>query len=244
MKRMFKLEMYRYRHSPYLISILGVLVICSLISAFSGTYDSVITAFTSISKDTMPLVMAGAIYAGLSLTKDFSSGMIRHYIAGGYSRIAIVLCKYLHYIFGCISLVFFYPVISVAFYSIGCPLGTSAGALVTNVLLCFSRTLPLYLAIYSIFFIICFLIHKGAVAMAAAVAASIFMVVFTNRLFYSGPDTLHRIFTYSPIIQIQEVAKRNLALGKYGISVAISVLLLLITLAVSVITFKREEMKG
>ena len=63
MKGMLKAELFKFTHSYSLWIIIGVLVIFCGISTITGTYSSAENALINISKDSMVLILASAVFS-------------------------------------------------------------------------------------------------------------------------------------------------------------------------------------
>ncbi len=216
MKGMLKAESFKFSHSSALWIIIGALVAFCSISILTGTYSSAENALIGISKDSMALILAGAVYGSIVLTDDFSNGLLRHFVSIGYKRTAVVLAKLVHYIAGCTLLILAYQTTSVSLAALVQGVETSFPSVIGKTFLASLRSLPLYWGILGLFFLLAVWIKKGAIAAGASVAVSIVLVVFTNR-FYSGASMLE----YSPIIQISEIAGGTVT-SAYYVSVLLS----------------------
>lgn len=237
MKGMLKAELFKFSHSYSLWIIISVLIASCSISIVTGTYSSAENALINISKDSMVLVLAGAIYDSIILTDDFSNGLLRHFISNGYKRAAIVLAKFVHYIAGCSILIFAYQVISVSLAAFVQGVETSFPAVIGRTLLIFLQSLPLYCGIFGLFFFLAVLIKKGVIVVSVSVAASILLVVFTNK-FYSADSS---ILKYSPIIQINEVANGTIT-STHFISILLSLAILAACVWGSIVIFDHDEL--
>jgi len=234
---MLKAELFKFKHSYALWIILGVISASCTISIVTGTYGSAEQTLTNIAKDSMVPILACAIYSAIILTEDFSSKILRHYIANGYKRSSILLAKLVHFIVGCSILLFAYPAICVVIAAILQGVETSFAAVLRNLLLSFAQSLPLYFGIFGLFFLFSVLIQKGVIVAGTSVAASILIVVFTNKL-YRGASS---ILSYSPIIQIGRIADGTVSFH-YFVSILLSIAVLAVCVAGSVIKFNHDEL--
>lgn len=237
MKGMLKAELFKFTHSYSLWIIIGMLVISCGISTITGTYSSAENALINISKDSMVLILASAVYGSIILTEDFSNGLLRHFVSNGYKRTNIVLAKVVHYIVGCSILLLAYQVISVSFAALIQGVETSFLTVVRITIFTSLQLLPLYWGVLGLFFLLAVLIKKGVIVVGVSVATSILLVVFTNKL-YSGTSS---ILKYSPIIQISEVANGTVT-SFYFISILLSMIVLVVCVLGSVIKFNHDEL--
>lgn len=237
MKGMLKAELFKFTHSCSLWIIIGVLVASCGISIFTGTYSSAENALKNISKDSMVLILASAVYGAVILTDDFSNGLLRRFVANGYKRGAVILAKFVHYLAGCCILIFAYQAVSISLAALIQGVETSFAAVICKTFLTSAQLFPLYCSIWGLFFLLAVLIKKGVVVMGVSVAASIFLVVFTNKL-YSGTSS---ILKYSPIIQISEAASGTVT-NIYYASCLLSLAVLGACVWASVIKFQHDEL--
>lgn len=237
MKGMLKAEQFRFRNSYTLWVIIGVITAACAFSIIMGIYDSAEQTLRNIAKDSMVPILACAIYGAVILTDDFSNGLLRHYIAGGYSRISILIAKLVHYIFGCGVLLLVYPCLCVSLAAVLHGTETTFLLVVREMILAFFRSLPLYLGIFGMFFLFAVLVKRGGVVAGISVAVSILLVVFTNRLYGSGIS----ILKFSPIIQLGEVAAGKVT-GIYFVSVLLSLAVLAVCVLGSILKFNRDEL--
>lgn len=98
-------------------------------------------------------------------------------------------------------------------------------------------SLPLYWGIFGLFFLFSALIQKGVIVVGVSVAASILLVVFTNKL-YNGTSSLLR---YSPIIQIGEIANGTVSNFYVG-SILLSIGILAACVLGSILKFNHTEL--
>lgn len=233
MINLLNLEFKKFIYTYYLWIILIVLILSSCISIMTGVFSDPNLLSDSIYSDSMVFLIAGAIYAGLSITSDFNDGFIRHYLITFNQRQYIIFAKYLHFMFGCILLLLLYPMItlliSIVFYHANEPM-----LLIKNLMFDLLRVMPYYCALFSIFFMISILSKKDGISLGVTIPLSIILVVFTERLLPSI-----EFLVYSPIIQIQETLQN----GFNGtlLPIFIAFLIILATLSISVIKFKHDE---
>ena len=237
MKGMLKAELFKFKHSCALWIILGVISASSMVSVVTGTYRSAEQTLIAISKDSMVPILACVIYSSIILTEDFSSGILRHYIANGYKRSSIVLAKFIHYIAGSSILLFLYPAICVLLAAAIQGIETSFMSVIGKMLSLFMQSLPLYWGIFGLFFLIAIVIQKGVIVMSVSLALSIIVVVFTNK-FYGN---LTGILKYSPVIQISQIASGTIT-STYFISIFLSLAILTVCVLISAIRFSHAEL--
>lgn len=237
MKGMLKAEFFKFKHSYVLWIILGVISASCMISVLTGTYSSAEQTLIAISKDSMVPILACVIYSAIISTEDFSSGILKHYIANGYSRSSIVFAKFIHYIAGSSILLFLYPAICVSLAAAIQGTETSFISVVGKMLWFFIQSLPLYWGIFGLFFLVAIIIQKGVFVMGVSLAMSIIVVVFTNK-FYGN---LTGVLKYSPIIQIGEIAS-GMITNAYFISTFLSLTFLIVCVLISAIRFNHTEL--
>ena len=236
MRNMLKVEKYKFAHSCALWVIIGVLFAFCCISIMTSVYSSAENALLNISKDTVVPLLGCSVYSAIILLDDFSNGMLQHYIASGYKRTSIICAKCIHYILGCSILLLLYPLLCIGFTAIVRRIETSFVFVLWQFILVFIKSLPLYLGIVGLFFLVSILLQNAAIAIAISVAVSLFLGVFPNRLY--GSNVL--ILKYSPMIQLNQVATNPIS-GEYLIAVVISLLLLGVCFCGSIAKFKRDQ---
>lgn len=236
MKNMLKAEIFKFLHSSSLWVIIGVLFAFCFISIMTGVYKSAENALVNISKDIVVTFLGCSVYSAIILLDDFTNGLLQHYIATGYKKSSILCAKFIHYALGCCILLLVYPLLCITFTAIICGVETSFTALLWQFVLISIKSIPLYLGIVSIFFLVAILLQNAAVAVAISVAMSLFLGIFPNRLYANGVY----ILKYSPIIQLNEVAGNSIS-AEYLIAIAISLFLLAICFCGSVAKFERDQ---
>ena len=236
MSGMLKSEWFKFRNSYALWVIIGVITASCCISIATGSYSSAEQTLLHVTKDSMVPLLACAIYSAIVLTDDFSSGILRHYIASGYKRRAIILAKCMHYFFGCMILLLVYPGFCVMLTAMWQGTETSFSLVLRDMFSAFIQTLPLYAGILGLFFLFSVLIQKGVMAVGVSVTTAVLLVVFTNK-FYTGAVS---VLKYSPIIQIGEVAGGTIS-GAYFLSALLSLAILSVCVLGGIRKFSREE---
>lgn len=236
MRNMLKAEKYKFSHSCALWVIIGVLFAFCCITIMTGVYSSAENALLNISKDTVVPLLGCSVYSAIILLDDFSNGMLQHYIASGYKRTSIICAKFIHYILGCSILLLLYPFLCISFTAIVRGIETSFAFVLWQFILVFIKSLPLYLGIVGLFFLVSILLQNAAIAIAISVAASVFLGVFPNRLYESNL----LILKYSPMIQLNEVVANPIS-GEYLIAATVSLFFLGLCLYWSIAKFKRDQ---
>lgn len=234
---MLKAELFKFSHSCSLWSIIGILVASCGISIMTGTYNKAEITLASLSKDSMVPILACAVYGAMILTEDFSNGLLQHYISCGYTRTSVICAKFLHYILGCTLLLLIYPVVSVSLTAVVQGVETSFIAVLKTLFFIFITSLPLYWEIFGLFFLFSVLIQKGVVVMGVSLAFSIFIVVFTNKLY----DSAAGILKYSPVIQINDIANGTIT-SAYFVSILLAFVVLTVCVWISIVKFNRDEL--
>ena len=236
MRNMLKAEKFKFFHSCVLWVIIGVLFAFCCISIMTGVYNSAESALLNISKDIVVPLLGCSVYGAIILLDDFSNGLLQHYIAGGYKRTSIICAKFIHYMLGCSMLLLVYPFLCIGFTAIVRGIETSFALVIWKYIFIYLKSLPLYWGIVGLFFFISILLQNAAVAIGVSVATTIFLGVFTNRL-YTGNGN---ILKYSTVIQLNGVAVNPVS-GEYFIAVAISFFVLGSCLCGSIIKFRRTQ---
>lgn len=236
MKNMLKAEKFKFFHSFSLWIIISVLFAFCFISIMTGVYNSVENALVNISKDLAVTFLGCSVYSAIILLDDFSNGLLQHYIAMGYKRSSILCAKFIHYTLGCCILLLVYPLLCITFVAIIYGVETSFAAILWQFVLIFIKSIPLYIGIFSLFYLVSILLQNAAVAIAISVAMSLFLGVFPNRLYARG---LY-ILKYTPIIQLNEVVTNSISV-EYLIAIIISLFLLGICLCGSIAKFERDQ---
>lgn len=235
MKTTLKVELEKFLNTYSLWVILAVLLISSCISIFTEVYKDNGTLIRSLCADSMIFLIAGGIYAGLSISSDFTNGFIRHYLVSGNKRIHILLAKYIHYICGCAIILMIYPLlslgISILYYG-----SSEPSALFYEMTKTILLTLPFYYSLFTLFFMIAILSKKDGITMGIAIPFSILIVVFTQRFL---PN--FTFLQYTPIIQIQEVVLHMIHMHDYMITLLVSIAIIVISLFISMRKFKADQ---
>lgn len=237
MKGMLKSELFKFKSSYALWIIIGVITASCFISILTGIFNSAEMTLANIAKDSMVPILACAVYGAIILTDDFSNGLLQHYIASGYKRSSIVLAKLIHYILGSSILLLVYPCLCIFLTALLHGTQTTLFLVLQEMMRVYLRTLPLYWGIFGLFFLLAVFIQKGVITMGVSVAASIILVVFTNKL-YDGQGF---ILKYSPVIQIGEAASGPVT-GPYLLSALLSLAILAACVSVSILKFNKDEM--
>lgn len=88
MKNLLKAELLKFKKDYFIWGICIVLIICASFSILTDVYISVENALLCLGKDYMVLLLSFAIYAGFTLTDEFSNRTIIHIITCGNKRLA------------------------------------------------------------------------------------------------------------------------------------------------------------
>lgn len=113
MKNLLKAELLKFKKDYFIWGICIVLIICACFSILTDVYISVENALLCLGKDYMVLLLSFAIYAGFTLTDEFSNRTIIHIITCGNKRLSFLVVKGLHYTLGCTIIVTLYFGVSV-----------------------------------------------------------------------------------------------------------------------------------
>lgn len=242
MYNLFKVELYKLFKDRSVWVILLVLTVCSSISIFTGTYYSADNAFSSLSKDIMPLLFSLSIYSALSLYKEYQYRTVMHYVVSGHKRLLIIISQFVRYFMGCVILMFLYPLLSVVIAC--CVIGyeTTLLALFVRVLKIILMQLPLFISFISLFFMIVIVVQKGVLAMGISVASTIIIVVFTNKLYFSSDTTASPVIELLPTIQLQMISS-NVINNKYILSCFVSMMISGILFVLAYKVFNKMEIR-
>lgn len=236
MKNMLKAERYRFLHSGVLWTVILVLLLGSFIAVLTGSYGGAGIALLNVFKDIAVLLLGSSVYGTIILSEDFSNGLLQHYIAGGYKRAFIIYAKFVYYILGCCILLFVYPLLSIAL-TVAVRGGViSYMSLLFDFIVLFGKSLPLYLGIMSLFFLVAILFQNAPIAMAISVALSVFLTVFPNMSYGNNVSFLK----FTPMIQLSSIHTGPIS-GEYLITAFISLCLLGFCLGGSVLKFNRDQ---
>lgn len=236
MKNMLKAEQYRFLHSGVLWIVIAVLLLGSFMAILTGSYSSAEAALQNVFRDTAVLLLGSSVYGTIILTEDFSNGLFRRYIAGGYKRASIICAKFLFYIGGCCVLLFVYPLLSVVLTAAIRGIETSYFSMCFDFIRLFSKSLPLYLGIMGLFFFVSVLFQKAAAAMAVSVTLSIMLTVFPNMLYHSGMPFLK----LTPMLQLGVISAGPIS-AAYFITALLSLCFLMLCLGGSILKINRDQ---
>lgn len=235
MKSLLKIEYKKFLYSYSLWVIIAVLVLSSCLSVFSNVYEDSLILSKTLYADSMVLLIAGAIYAGLCVTPDFANGFIRHSLVVCKRRVYIIFAKFIHFIGGCVILLVIYPLvtvlISIFYYNFQNPM-----LLIKDCIFDMLRVLPYYCTMFSIFFMIAILSKRDGITLGITIPLSILLVVFTERLL-PNLDFLK----YTPIIQIQEILENGINNTIFLLSIIVCGILIGLSILVSVLKFRYDE---
>lgn len=235
MIRAFKIELQTQMNTWILPAIILVLVLFSSISIFTGVYPNQEIFIASICGDTMVLLMAGAIYVGISTISDYSNGFIKHYLVSGVKRVDIIIGKYLSFILGCILILFLYPILSylLSYFSFG---GDQFFSYLLQLLSNIFMIAPFYIMMYTLFFALAILIRKESIVIGVNIALSVVLTVVPQR-FLADLEMLK----YTPTIQIQMLCQNSAFDKTYLISLLLGTLFCILILYLVTQLFKRIE---
>lgn len=236
MKNLLRAERYKFAHSGVLWTIIATLLLFALISVFTGTYSSAEIALRNIFKDVPVLLLGGSVYGTITLLEDFSNGLLQHYIAGGYNRASIICAKFVYYILGCCTLLLLYPLLTIAFTAAIRGIETSHTSVLFDFTFLLGKSLPLYLGIMGLFFLVAILFQNVAIAMAISVALSITLMVFPNMLYSNNVSFLK----FTPMIQLSVISTGPVSV-EYLITAFLSLCLLGGCLGGSIVKINQDQ---
>ncbi len=242
MRYLIKAEFYKFKKGNSVCFILVVLFCCACISIFTGVYSSAENTFLNLAKDYMILILACAIYAGISLTNEFSNRTIIHIIVYGNKRFWIVISKNLHYLAGCTVIIVLYLVTTTV---ISIPILGMEGSLLNFIWYIFISillSLPLYWVVIELFFLIGMAARNGVITMGISVFFSIMSVVFLNKVYSAvqAPET--SLLRYLPIIQLPKIAEGSVSMSDYQITLGFSILAFFLIILASIIIINEAEL--
>ena len=242
MWNLMKAELYKFKKDIAVWVIALVLVCCAGISIFTGVYDSVENMVLNLGKDSMVLILACAIYAGLSCTDDFTGRTIIYAVAYGNRRFHILLVKGCRYIIGCTAIIISYmavsTIISLPVLKTGVPLPDLAVYLVKSLIF----SLPLYWAVAMIFFTFAVVTRKASVTMGISVAVSILGVVFTNKAYSAALIPGKSFLRFSPTIQIPMIYEKTFSSHDYQTALIFSIFVIMIMFLAGSVIFNKAEL--
>lgn len=186
MGNLIKAELCRFRKEKSMWLILLVLLCCSGMAVFLGNYKSAEMAFRNITRDYMPLVIAWAVYAGLAAAGEFSGGGFAYKISAGYSRTEILAALFVHYLLGCLALLFLYPALTTLLCAAVQGVEGSFAYLLYRMAVAFVRSILPTVGIAACLFFLCVLIRKKAAAMGVCIGVTLFTGMLNNSLELSG----------------------------------------------------------
>ncbi|WP_455684811.1 hypothetical protein [Thomasclavelia sp.] len=234
MNNLIKAELYKFKKNFYIWIILFIMILCYLPSLFGNTTATFELLLKGVEKDVMVMLIGLSIYSGLTISNDFSNRTILHYISGGHRRSHIIFVEFLSFYLTCILIIVLYPTILLIISSLilSFPFLSNIDILLYSVI----KSIILYSGLIGIFFLVSISTKKGTVSMGTSITLSILSVVLSNKL-YTNPNSLWRL---NPLIQLQN---NNGFTSEIIISCLISLLLLLISLAISIKIFSKSEIR-
>ncbi len=239
-KRLLRTEFYRLFRSRGLWLILLVLFLCPAFAVWIGNYPSVEWAFLNIMRDPMPLLLASAVLAGVTVSGDCASGGFAPYcVACGYPRVSILLAGYCRYLAGVLLTAVLYPMLTVLHAMIFLPYETSPLLFWSQALPMLAMGLPLLAGVSGLFFLLAVLVPRPAAATGAAVALSLILILFTNSLY--SPGDARSPLRFSPLIQYQLLARGQSLPAEYAAALGVSLLLIAACGAAALLITGRRE---
>ncbi|MGI5895265.1 MAG: hypothetical protein ACOX6P_11905 [Candidatus Merdivicinus sp.] len=242
MWNVIRTEFCRFRQSCCLWVILGVLLLGPAIAVWLGNYGSVEACFLNLIRDPMPLMLSIAVYAGISVSADFSDkGIIPYYLMSGYEQRQILPAILLRYLTGTLLLAILYPLLSVLHALFFLPLESDAVLFLAQAGIILLQGLPLMLGISLLFFTVSVLIRHTGISTGIGVALSIFLTMFGNQLYFSSGDSAVPSLRFFPLIQYQLIGRGKSIPIEYLITIGITILLSVILLGTANIVLHRRE---
>lgn len=235
MKTALRVEFEKFINQRSLWVIFAFLLISSSISIYTNVYNDPEALIRSLCADSMIFLIAGGIYAGLSISSDFTNGFIRHYLVSGHKKTHILLAKYIHYVAGSAVILIIYPYISLLL-SILYHGPSNSGTLFYEMTKTILLSLPLYFSYFTLFFMIAILSKNDGIVMGIAIPFSIVSVVFTQRLLLD-----YTFLKYTPIIQIQEVVLQIMQKQDYLITLLVCVCIISTSLFISMKKLEKDQ---
>lgn len=240
MKTELRSELFEFKKNNKLFFFTIILIGCASISIFMGVYGNMREAMMNVNADVMPLILAFAIYVGISTLEDFTSRIVVYKVVRSKTRHRVILAKYLFELLGCILMLFLYHyvlyIISVFYYGIS---GSLQIFLEVNKKLLLE--VPFYLFIITLFFGVSIIIKKGTYAIAINVFLSIVIVVFSNTFSRGLNDLFCKIV--NPFIALLGVAAGSLSLFEYIVCSIVSFSEMIILYFLSTVVFSKIELK-
>ena len=239
---LMKAELYKFKKdlSAWIISFL--LICCAGISIFTKVYSSAENTVLNLGKDSMILILAGAVYVGFSCTDDFTNRTVIHAITYGNRRFHILLVKYCRYILGCTIIIISYMCISMMIAFLALETEITLPDLFVYAVKSLVISLPLFWGIAAIFFFFAIITRKPAIAMGISVACSIMGVVFTNKAYFSMQQPDNSLLRFSPVIQIPMIYEQTLSACDYQSAIMLSIFTTSIVLLVGAAIFNKAEL--
>lgn len=234
MYNLIKAELFKFKRNFYIWFVLLIMILCYLPSLFENPASTFESLMQGIEKDVMVILIALAIYSGLTISNDFSNRTIIHYITGGHKRSHIILSEFLSFYFTCILIIILYPTLILLASSLilSFPIISSIGILLASLIKC----IILYSSFISIFFLVSILTRKGTISMGISITLSIFSVVLSNKLYV---DT-NSIWKLNPLIQLQNSSTLSY---EFLLASIISLFFTVFILAISIKVFNRTEIR-
>lgn len=242
MLEVIRVEGCRFRQGRALWVILLVLLLGPAIAVWLQNYRSAEWCFLNVMRDPMPLLMTAGIFAGVTVAADFSDrGIVPYYILCGYDRRVITMGIFLRYLAGVFCLSVLYPVISTLHACLFLPREFDTVAFLIQAAGILLQGLPLMLGVSSVFFALAAILCRPGAAVGAAVALSIFAVMFGNQLYFSAENGAQSLIRFSPLIQYELIGRGQVIRTDYLVSVSGSMLLLAAMALLTCVVLKRRE---
>lgn len=241
MKYLLKAELYKFKKDRAVWCISAILILCASISIFTGVYLSAENTFLNLGKECMILLLACAIYAGITLTEEFVNRTIIHTIVAGYKWCLIIITKCVYYLLGCTMIIVSYLTISTMLAAFRLGVETSVLNLIQYMLISLLQSLPLYWAFVMIFFLYAIIIRRGTVTMGVSIASSIILVVLANKIYFSSnlmAKTIRLAFT----IQLPLIVEKTALANGYIISLILSIFIIIGIICLCCTTFHKAEL--
>lgn len=239
---LMKAELYKFKKDITIWIISFVLICCASISIFTGVYSSVENAVLNLGRDSMALILACAVYAGLSCTDDFANRTVIYAITYGNRRFQILFVKCCHYILGCSIIIISYMTVStmISFLTLETEIPLPTLLLYTGKSLFLS--LPLFWMAAAAFFLFAIITRKSALTMGISVASSIMGTVFTNKAYFSMQQPDNSLLRFSPAVQIPMIYEQTLSGCDYQGAILFSVFIVILVLLAGSVIFNKTEL--
>ncbi|MDD4851076.1 MAG: hypothetical protein PHO10_10320 [Gemmiger sp.] len=174
-----------------------------------GSYSTPEHVLRDICKNSVAPLIACCIYISIAHAEDFNSGVVRHLIANGVPRSAILFGKYLHSLLACLLLYLADILLSVSALNLAQGAGITNGwPLAFRTFLCSAPFLAALVAMVQ--FISVVSVYSG-LCMAVSAASVFVLTGITNILTRVEP---HTILAYLPLGGMMQAANYVAALPR------------------------------